>query len=83
MVELMVEPMPKVVKPLTELEVKNLKPRVMPDGTLKLNKVLVGGCPNLYVYVKPSGTKSWVLRPKLFDTRPVCLVHSERVGIYR
>ena len=37
MVELMVEPMPKVVKPLTELEVKNLKPRVMPDGTLKMN----------------------------------------------
>ena len=33
MVELMVELMPKVVKPLTELEVKNLKPRVMPDGT--------------------------------------------------
>ena len=25
----MVEPMPKVVKPLTELEVENLKPRVM------------------------------------------------------
>lgn len=66
----MVELMPKVVKPLTELEVKNLKPRVMPDGTLKMNKVLVGGCPNLYIYVKPAGTKSWVLRPKLFDTRP-------------
>ena len=51
MVERMVELMPKVVKPLTELEVKNLKPRVMPDGTLKMNKVLVGGCVNLYVYV--------------------------------
>ena len=62
--------MPKVVKPLTELEVKNLKPRVMPDGTLKMNKVLVGGCPNLYIYVKPAGTKSWVLRPKFFNSRP-------------
>lgn len=66
----MVELMPKLVKSLTELEVKNLRPRMIPDGTLKMNKVLVGGCPNLYVYVKPSGTKSWVLRPKLFDTRP-------------
>jgi hypothetical protein len=30
--ELMVEPMPKVVKPLTELAVKSLKPRVMSAG---------------------------------------------------
>lgn len=37
--------MPKVVKPLTELEVKNLKPRVTPDGTLKMDKVVVDGRP--------------------------------------
>ena len=72
----MVELMPKVIKPLTELQVRNLKPRVMPDGTLKMNKVLVGNCPNLYTYVKPSGTKSWVLRPKLFDTRPEMVLGS-------
>jgi len=37
MVELMVELMPKVVKPLTGLQVKNLKPKQKPDGTLVKN----------------------------------------------
>jgi len=35
--------MPKQVKLLTELEVKNLKPTQKPDGTLVKNMVPVGG----------------------------------------
>lgn len=66
----MVGLMPKQVKPLTELAVKNLKPKQKPDGTLAKNMVLVGGCPNLYCCVKPSGSKSWLLRPLIGTRRP-------------
>ena len=62
--------MPKQVKPLTEIAVKNLKPKQKPDGTLVKNMVLVGGCPNLYCCVKPSGSKSWLLRPLIGTRRP-------------
>ena len=66
----MVGLMPKQVKPLTEIAVKNLKPKQKPDGTLVKNMVLVGGCPNLYCCVKPSGSKSWLLRPLIGRRRP-------------
>ncbi len=62
--------MPKQIKPLTEIAVKNLKPKQKPDGTLVKNMVLVGGCPNLYCCVKPSGSKSWLLRPLIGTRRP-------------
>ena len=66
----MVGPMPKLVKPLTELQVKNLKPKQKPDGTLVKNMQPVGGCPNLYCCIKPSGSKSWILRPLIGNKRP-------------
>ena len=62
--------MPKLVKPLTELQVKNLKPKQKPDGTLVKNMQPVGGCPNLYCCIKPSGSKSWILRPLIGNKRP-------------
>ena len=64
--------MPKQVKPLTEIAVKNLKPKQKPDGTLDVDKTAVGGCACLYLYTQPAGTKTWALRARLNGIHVEC-----------
>jgi hypothetical protein len=61
--------MPKEITPLSELQVKAIKPKVKADGTLDVDKTAVGGCPGLYLYTQPAGTKTWVLRAILNGKR--------------
>ena len=61
--------MPKEITPLSELQVKAIKPKVKADGTLDVDKTAVGGCAGLYLYTQPAGTKTWVLRARLNGKR--------------
>jgi len=61
--------MPKEITPLSELQVKAIKPKVKADGTLDVDKTAVGGCAGLYLYTQPAGTKTWVLRAILNSKR--------------
>lgn len=61
--------MPKEITPLSELQVKAIKPKVKADGTLDVDKTAVGGCAGLYLYTQPAGTKTWVLRAILNGKR--------------
>ena len=61
--------MPKEITPLSELQVKAIKPKVKADGTLDVDKTAVGGCAGLYLYTQPAGTKTWVLRARLDGKR--------------
>ena len=61
--------MPKEITPLSELQVKAIKPKVKADGTLDIDKTAVGGCAGLYLYTQPAGTKTWVLRAILNGKR--------------
>ena len=61
--------MPKEITPLSELQVKAIKPKVKAGGTLDVDKTAVGGCAGLYLYTQPAGTKTWVLRARLNGKR--------------
>ena len=61
--------MPKEITPLSELQVKAIKPKVKADGTLDVDKTAVGGYAGLYLYTQPAGTKTWVLRARLNGKR--------------
>ena len=65
----MAEKYAKEITPLSELQVKAIKPKVKADGTLDVDKTAVGGCAGLYLYTQPAGTKTWVLRARLNGKR--------------
>ena len=65
----MAEKYAKEITPLSELQVKAIKPKVKADGTLDVDKTAVGGCAGLYLYTQPAGTKTWVLRARLDGKR--------------